>query len=71
MLKYLLSAKTKQNNPINNRQAFAASILRSLHHIYEKMFNYMNKHMYLPKMVSTPLFQWHRLWYIHMFIHVL
>ena len=51
MLKYLLSAETKQNNPIYNRQAFAASIVRPLHQGYEKMLNYMNKIVYLPKMV--------------------
>ena len=50
MLKYLLSAETKQNYPICNRQTFAASILRLLYQVYEKMFNYMNKCVYLPKM---------------------
>ena len=44
MLKYKVSAKTKQQNPIYNRQAFAASILRLLHWVYEKMLNYKNKH---------------------------
>ena len=51
MLKYLLSAETKQNNPIYNGQAFVASILRPLHPVYEKMLNYLNKHVYLPRMV--------------------
>ena len=36
MLKYLLSAETKQNHPIYNRQPFAASILRPLNQVYEK-----------------------------------
>ena len=45
MLKYLLSAETKQNNPIYERQAFSASILRLLHQVYEKILNYMNKNV--------------------------
>ena len=37
LLKYLLSAETKQNYPIYNRQTFAASILRPLYQVYEKI----------------------------------
>ena len=50
MLKYILSAETKHNYPIYNRQAFPASILRLLHQVYEKMLKYINKCLYLPKM---------------------
>ena len=51
MLKYLLSDETKQIYSIYNRQAFEASILRLFHQVYEKMLNYMNKYLYLPKVV--------------------
>ena len=50
-LRYLPSAETKQNYPIYNRQAFTVSILRPLHQVYEEMLNYMNKHVYLTRMV--------------------
>ena len=43
--------KERKNNPIYNRQAFAASILRLLHQVYKKMLNYMNKCVYLSNMV--------------------
>ena len=51
MLKYLLSAETKQNYQIYYRQAFTASILRLLHQVYEKISDYMKKHVHLPKIV--------------------
>ena len=42
--------KKKEINPFI-RQAFAASILRLFHQIYEKMLNYINLNVYLLKMV--------------------
>ena len=50
-LKYPLIVETRQNYPIYNKQHLTASILRSLHQVYEKILNYMNKCVYLPKMV--------------------
>ena len=55
ILKYILSAETKQIKTFYYRQAFAVSILRLLHQFYTKMLNYMNKHVYLPKMVPLGL----------------
>ena len=40
------------NIAIYNRQDFAASILRPHHQVYEKMLNYINKNVYISKMVS-------------------
>ena len=53
MLKYLLVTETKQNYSIYCSQALTTFILRPLHQVYEKMLNYMNKHMHLLK--ATPL----------------
>ena len=45
----------KMNIAIYNRQAFAASLLKLLHQVYEKILNCINQNVYLPKLVELKL----------------
>ena len=45
------SCMLKQSVYRNLERTFAASILRPLHQVYQKILNYINENMYLPRIV--------------------